>query len=84
MAQSERDAAAAAVLASHDEGDSWQKLLSLDTSAGRGLGFSSESRELSANGWLYFSGGSRTYRVRRIANVAPAGHPLQAGVGEAL
>jgi hypothetical protein len=59
----------AALLASADQGANWLKLLEADESTGPySRGFSAESRELSAGGWLYCTGGaegaSKFYRVR--------------------
>jgi hypothetical protein len=59
----------AALLASADQGATWLKLLETDESTGPYTrGFSAESRELSAGGWLYCTGGaegaSKSYRVR--------------------
>ena len=59
----------AALLASRDQGETWVKLLETDESTGPFTrGFADESRELSAGGWLYCTGGgegaSKSYRVR--------------------
>jgi photosystem II stability/assembly factor-like uncharacterized protein len=55
------------LLASADEGKTWQKLLE-DSDGGAALGaFQAESRELTAAGWLYCSTMSgKSYRIRRI------------------
>jgi photosystem II stability/assembly factor-like uncharacterized protein len=56
----------AALLASADQGNTWQRLLETDPSAGPyDQGFNAESRALSAGGWLYCSGGAQSYRIRR-------------------
>lgn len=61
----------AALLASADQGATWQKLLESPPSDGPYTqGFSGESRRLSANGWVYVNGdaqgyGAGTFRVRR-------------------
>ncbi len=56
----------AALLASTDQGTTWQKLIETEPSSGPyDKGFAAESRALSAGGWLYCSGGGRSYRVRR-------------------
>ena len=60
----------AALLASHDQGHTWQKLSETAWSTGTySQGFFAESRRLSAGGWLYCTGGDeqgpRSYRVRR-------------------
>ena len=67
------DRGAAALLASHDEGDHWQKIMEFPVPEGRGGGFCNDSRNLSAGGWLYvsFSGNRRSYRVRRASPSAP-------------
>jgi len=54
------------LVASADEGATWQKLLE-DADGGAPLGaFYAESRRLSAGGWLYCATLSgRTYRIRR-------------------
>jgi photosystem II stability/assembly factor-like uncharacterized protein len=58
------------LLASADEGNTWQKLLEdSDGGAPRGA-FLAESRQLSAAGWLYCSTISgKSYRVRRMPKV---------------
>jgi photosystem II stability/assembly factor-like uncharacterized protein len=55
------------LLASADEGETWQKLLE-DSDSGAAIGaFRAESRQLSAGGWLYCSTMSgKSYRIRRI------------------
>ena len=63
----------AALLASSDQGDTWQKLLETDVSTGAyDQGFLAESRVLSAGGWLYCSEGkwlshtaNKSFRIRR-------------------
>lgn len=60
----------AALLASQDQGHTWQKISQTALSAGPYTqGFFAESRQLSAGGWLYCTGGDehgpRSYRVRR-------------------
>lgn len=56
----------AALLASADQGDTWQKLLETEPSQGAyDQGFNAESRNLSADGWLYCAGAGASYRVRR-------------------
>jgi|RhiMetdeSRZDD1v2_1073273.scaffolds.fasta_scaffold97154_1 photosystem II stability/assembly factor-like uncharacterized protein len=58
------------LLASADEGATWQKLLE-DSDGGAALGsFQAESRELSADGWLYCSTMSgKAYRIRRSPKI---------------
>lgn len=55
------------LLASADEGETWQKLLEdFDGGAAKGA-FLAESRHLSSGGWLYCSTMSgKSYRIRRI------------------
>lgn len=55
------------LLASTDEGATWQKLLE-DSDGGAAHGaFHSESRQLSADGWLYCATSSgEAYRIRRV------------------
>jgi hypothetical protein len=57
----------AALLASPDQGATWQKIMETEP-ASRGFekGFTAESRNLSAAGWLYFSAEDRSYRVRAL------------------
>lgn len=57
----------AALLASNDQGNTWQRLMETDVSVGPyDKGFIAESRELSAGGWLYCSSaGGLSYRIRR-------------------
>ena len=58
------------LLASADEGTTWQKLLETSPAdASYGQGFVGESRNLSAAGWLYCAAEGVSYRVRR----SPAG-----------
>ena len=53
------------LLASSDEGATWQKLLE-DSDGARLSAFQAESRQLSAGGWLYCATMSgKTYRMRR-------------------
>jgi photosystem II stability/assembly factor-like uncharacterized protein len=59
-----------ALLASADQGRTWQKIAETDPSSGPySQGYYAESRELSAGGWLYYTDGNehgeRSYRVRR-------------------
>jgi photosystem II stability/assembly factor-like uncharacterized protein len=55
-------------LASSDEGRSWQKLLQSGAQPGP-KGFITDSRHLSAGGWLYFTDGNgQGYRVRKLPN----------------
>jgi photosystem II stability/assembly factor-like uncharacterized protein len=59
----------AALLASSDQGSTWQKVLETDVSTGPYTqGFNAESRRLSANGWFYCSDMTQSYRIRRIQN----------------
>jgi len=65
----------AALLASSDQGNTWQKVLETALSHGPyAQGWYAESREASAGGWLYCTGGDesgpKSYRVRRLP---PAG-----------
>jgi hypothetical protein len=55
------------LLVSANEGATWQKLLE-DSDGGAALGaFQAESRELSAEGWLYCATMSgKSYRIRRV------------------
>ncbi len=57
----------AALLASPDQGQTWQKLIETDPSAGGyDQGFGAESRHLTANGWLYCTSvATPSYRLRR-------------------
>jgi hypothetical protein len=56
----------AALLASFDEGTTWQKLMQTPLSNGPyDESFRAESRVLSANGWLYCTGAGASYRIRR-------------------
>jgi hypothetical protein len=56
----------AALLASADQGNTWQKLLESELSAGPyDQGFYAESRVLTANGSLYCSDAHVSYRIRR-------------------
>lgn len=60
----------ATLLASSDQGHTWQTLSQTAPSSGPySQGFFAESRQLSASGWLYCTGGDehgpRSYRVRR-------------------
>ena len=62
----------AVLVASADQGQTWQKLSETALSTGPySQGFFAESRELSAGGWLYCTGGDqhgpRSYRIRRSA-----------------
>jgi len=66
----------AALLASADQGNTWQKLLVTAPSTGPYTqGFFAESRQLSAGGWLYCTGGDasgpKSYRVRRAGSTLP-------------
>jgi len=65
----------AALLASADQGQTWQKLLETSPSAGPyDRGFYAESRELSAGGWLYCTAGDnppRSFRVRHVTETQP-------------
>ena len=58
---------AAFLVASADEGQTWQKLLEdVEGGSRRFSSFKAESRQLSADGWLYCATGSgKAYRVRR-------------------
>jgi len=54
------------LLASRDEGRSWQKLLEYGASQPGPKGYVTDSRQLSVGGWLYFTDGNgQGYRVRR-------------------
>jgi photosystem II stability/assembly factor-like uncharacterized protein len=54
------------LLASNDEGRTWQKLLEYGGSHPGPKGFATDSRQLSAGGWLYFTAvNGQGYRVRR-------------------
>jgi hypothetical protein len=54
------------LLASSDEGRSWQKLLEYGQSQPGPKGYATDSRQLSAGGWLYFTAVTgQGYRVRR-------------------
>lgn len=56
----------AALLASSDQGETWQKILEVSVDDPAYLvGVRGDSRFLSSDGWLYFVAGSATYRVRR-------------------
>ena len=57
------------LVASADEGKTWQKLMEAPKGE-NGMGsFNSESRVLSADGWLYFTASNRkSFRVRRVPN----------------
>lgn len=58
----------AALLASADQGNTWQKLMETEPSRGAyDQGFNAESRNLSAAGWLYCAGGGVSYRIRRVS-----------------
>jgi len=62
----------ACLLASTDEGTTWQKLIETSRAEGTyGQGFVAESRNLSAAGWLYSAAEGVSYRVRR----EPASQP---------
>lgn len=68
MASQKAGGERAALLASADQGETWQKLLETEPSAGAyEQGFNAESRALSADGWLYCSGGGASYRIRRVS-----------------
>ena len=57
----------AALLASADQGATWQNLLQSDLSqAAYDQAFFGESRQLSTGEWLYFTGASKSWRVRRM------------------
>jgi len=64
------------LLASADEGKTWQKLLE-DTDGGVALSvFNAESRRLSTDGWLYcVTDSGKAYRIRHMPNVAGAALP---------
>jgi photosystem II stability/assembly factor-like uncharacterized protein len=69
MTSKEEGGERACLLASSDQGTTWQKLLETDLSTGPyNQGFFAESRQLSSNGWLYCSNMNKSYRIRRIAN----------------
>jgi hypothetical protein len=69
MTSKEEGGERACLLASNDQGTTWQKLLETDLSTGPySQGFFAESRELSNNGWLYCSDMNKSYRIRRISN----------------
>ena len=56
----------AALLASSDQGTTWQKLMETGASSGAyDKAFASESRELSEGGWLYCTTDAKSYRIRR-------------------
>lgn len=66
MASSRSHGEGAALLASADQGQTWQKLIATPPSQhSYDQGLSGESRNLSANGWLYCSDSQQSYRVRR-------------------
>ena len=57
------------VLASQDQGESWQKLIESEPSRRPyDRGFQSESRNASVNGWVYCSNGENAYRFRRASS----------------
>lgn len=69
MTSREEGGERACLLASSDQGTTWQKLLETDPSTGPYTqGFLAESRQLSDNGWLYCSDMNKSYRIRRISN----------------
>jgi hypothetical protein len=69
MTSREEGGERACLLASSDQGTTWQKLLETDLSTGPYTqGFLAESRQLSDNGWLYCSDMNKSYRIRRISN----------------
>lgn len=53
-----------AILASSDQGVTWQKLIEGQVSKSDYEGYEGESRNLSAAGWVYFSDATTGYRVR--------------------
>jgi photosystem II stability/assembly factor-like uncharacterized protein len=62
----DKESSAAYLIASVDEGGSWQRLLEDSSETARFDTFFGESRRLSADGWLYCATTSgKTYRVRR-------------------
>ena len=74
----------AALLASADQGETWQKLSQTALSTGvYSQGFFAESRQLSAGGWLYCTGGDehgpRSYRVRRAQPAGASTSAVRAG-----
>jgi hypothetical protein len=56
----------AALLASSDQGTTWETLIETGVSSGAyDKAVASEPRELSAGGWLYCTAESKSYRIRR-------------------
>lgn len=56
------------VLASKDQGESWQKIIESEPSRRPyDRGFQSESRNASMNGWVYCSNGENAFRFRRTS-----------------
>ena len=64
------------LMASADEGKTWQKLMEVPKNKDGIASFNAESRVLSAEGWLYFTTSSRkSFRVRRAPGVVERNVP---------
>jgi len=63
-----------ALLASDNQGLTWQKILELDPPSTKAYnqGFYGESRKITPNGWIFFSGSERSYRVRKLDSNLPS------------
>jgi photosystem II stability/assembly factor-like uncharacterized protein len=71
--QGKRKYPEAFLLASDDEGETWQRLLVEPCGAALISAFVGESRRLSADGWLYCATtGGRAFRIRRTPKVGNA------------